>query len=284
MPPMSRHDKIADLRIAVRAGERRPAGVARAPGDDAVKLETRRVTFRYGRTVALRDVSVRMLANSVTAFIGPSGCGKSTLIRLFNRMHDRYPDQHVEGEILLDGADILGPRVDVPRLRSRIGMVFQTPLPFPMSIYDNIAFGIGVFHDLKRPDMDHYVETALRRAGLWEEVKDQLSKSALGLSGGQQQRLCIARAIAPGPEVLLLDEPCSALDPGSTSRIEDLIGELKTDHTIGIVTHNLQQAARVADYAGYMFLGELIEFGRTVDIFTNPGDQRTRNFVTGRTG
>ncbi|MBL6852969.1 MAG: phosphate ABC transporter ATP-binding protein PstB [Alphaproteobacteria bacterium] len=249
-----------------------------------VKLEARHITFRYADTVALTDVSVPLYANRTTAFMGPSGCGKSTLLRVFNRMHDLYPDQQVDGEVLLDGQNILRPEIDVNLVRSRIGMVFQKPLPFPMTIYDNVAFGVRLYRQVRRADMDALVEQALRHAALWDEVKDILSQSGLALSGGQQQRLCIARAIAVKPDVLLLDEPCSALDPRSTALIEETMDRLKQRYTIAIVTHNLQQANRVSDYAAFMYLGEMVEFGPSGRIFANPGKERTRKFVTGRFG
>ncbi len=249
-----------------------------------VKLAARHVNFRYGDEIALTDVSVSLYANRVTAIMGPSGCGKSTLLRTFNRMHELYPDQHVEGEILLDGANILTVESDVNVLRSRVGMVFQQPAPFPMSIYENVAFGIRLYERLPREELDDRVEAALRRAALWAEVKDMLSASGLGLSVGQQQRLCIARTIALEPEVILLDEPCSALDPASTEKIEETIAELKANHTIAIVTHNLQQAARLADYTAFMYLGRLIEFGPTGQVFKSPRDARTRDYVAGQFG
>ena len=249
------------------------------------KITVRNLNFYYQDGIrALRDVSLPIYTNRVTALIGPSGCGKSTLLRVFNRMYSLYPGQRVEGEVLLDGKNILAPDEDVAVLRTRVGMVFQRPTPFPMSIYDNIGFGIGLNRNISKADMDVEVEQALRRVALWDEVKDQLRKSGLDLSGGQQQRLSIARAIALQPEVLLLDEPCSAIDPISSAKIEQTIDELKRDHTIVIVTHNLQQAARVSDYAGFMYLGELSEFGSVSEIFLTPKDPRTQRFVTGRFG
>lgn len=248
------------------------------------ELTASHITFRYGGLVALTDVSLPLYAKTVTAFIGPSGCGKSTLLRVFNRMHDLYRDQHVEGEVFVDGRNILASGVDVDRLRSSIGMVFQQPMPFAMSIFDNVAFGPRIAARLRRRDLEAQVETALRRAALWDEVKDMLSASGLSLSGGQQQRLCIARALAVLPNILLLDEPCSALDPGSTAKIEQALAELKASCTIAIVTHNLQQAARVSDYTAFMEQGRLVEFGRTRQIFTAPQDQRTQHFVVGRFG
>jgi phosphate transport system ATP-binding protein len=249
-----------------------------------VKVSIRDLDFFYGETKALKGVSLPLYANSVTAFIGPSGCGKSTLLRVLNRMFDLYPHQRAEGEVLLDGENILGPDQDVNLLRSRIGMVFQKPTPFPMSIYDNIAFGIKLFEKLPKSELDGRVEKALRDAALWEEVSGKLHASGLSLSGGPQQRLCIARTVAISPEVILLDEPCSALDPISTARIEELIDELKTRYTIVIVTHSMQQAARVSDRTAFMYLGELIEFDDTKTIFTKPAQQRTLQYVTGRFG
>lgn len=252
------------------------------PGE---KITVRHLDFYYqDGNQALKDVSVPIYANRVTAFIGPSGCGKSTLLRVFNRIYSLYPGQRTEGEVLLDGEDILSKNLDVVRLRTRIGMVFQRPTPFPMSVYDNVAFGIALNRNLAKADMDAEVEAALRRAALWDEVKDNLLKSGLSLSGGQQQRLSIARTIAIQPEIILLDEPCSAIDPISSAKIEHTIDELKRDHTVVIVTHNLQQAARVSDYAGFMYLGEMAEFGAVRDIFVSPRDPRTQRFITGRFG
>jgi phosphate transport system ATP-binding protein len=249
------------------------------------KLSVRKLNFYYeDGNRALKDVSVPIYEHHMTAFIGPSGCGKSTLLRVFNRMYDLHHGQHVDGEVLLDGEDILANRNDLERLRARVGMVFQKPAPFPMSIYQNIALGIGLYRRLTKADMAAEVEAALRRAALWDEVKDSLHKQGADLSGGQQQRLCIARAIAVRPDVLLLDEPCSAIDPISSAKIEQTIDDLKADHTLVIVTHNLQQAARVSDYAGFMYLGELIEFDTAARMFTVPKDPRTQNFVTGRFG
>jgi phosphate transport system ATP-binding protein len=248
------------------------------------KVTLRKLNFFYGDARALKDISLSLYRNKVTAFIGPSGCGKSTLLRVLNRMYDLYPNQRAEGEVLLDDEDILDPKQDVNLLRSRIGMVFQKPTPFPMSIYENIAFGIRLYEKLPRPELDGRVETALRRAALWEEVKDKLAANGLSLSGGQQQRLCIARTVAVKPEVILFDEPCSALDPISTAKIEELIDELKQDYTIVMVTHNMQQAARVSDFTAFMYLGSLIEFGPTQTIFTSPTNQRTQDYITGRFG
>src|SRR5689334_14854219 len=239
-----------------------PRGQAPANGD-AAKVSIRDLDFFYGAFHALKKISMPVREREVTAFIGPSGCGKSTLLRIF----DLYPGQRATGEVILDGENILAPGQDVNLLRARVGMVFQKPTPFPMSIYDNIAFGVRLYERLSKAEMDERVEGSLRRAALWAEVKDKLGQSGLGLSGGQQQRLCIARSVAVKPEVILLDEPCSALDPISTAKIEELIDELKADYTIGIVTHNMQQAARTSQYTAFMYLGELIEFGPTSEIF-----------------
>jgi phosphate transport system ATP-binding protein len=248
------------------------------------RISIKHLNFYYADgNQALRNVTVPVYDKCVTAFMGPSGCGKSTLLRVLNRMHDLYPGQRAEGEILLDGEDILG-RIDVYQLRSRIGMVFQRPTPFPMTVYDNIAFAIRLQREVGRAEMNDLVEAALRRAALWDEVKDDLMHSGFELSGGQQQRLSIARAIAAKPEVLLLDEPCSAIDPISSAKIEHTIDELKQDHAIVIVTHNLQQAARVSDFAGFMYLGELVEFGSVRDIFVRPKQRQTERFITGRFG
>jgi phosphate transport system ATP-binding protein len=250
----------------------------------ASKIQVRDLDFYYGQSLALKHINVDIATNMVTAIIGPSGCGKSTLLRTFNRMYQLYPDQRATGEILLDGDNILSPGADVYRLRARVGMVFQKPTPFPMSIYENIAFGVRLYEKLRRSAMDERVEWALHQAALWDEVKDKLNQSGMKLSGGQQQRLCIARAIAVKPEVVLLDEPASALDPISTLKIEELIYELKQNYTIVIVTHNMQQAARVSDYTAFMYLGELVEFGDTNTIFTNPGNKQTEDYITGRYG
>ena len=248
------------------------------------KVVIRGLDFFYGESKALKAVTLSLPVGRVTAFIGPSGCGKSTLLRVLNRMYDLYPNQHAEGEVLLDGENILAPGLDLNLLRSRVGMVFQKPTPFPMSIYDNIAFGIRLYQRLGPRELDERVEEALRRAALWDEVKDKLRESGLSLSGGQQQRLCIARAIAVKPEILLLDEPASALDPISTQRIEELISELKSDYCIAIVTHNMQQAARSSDYTAFMYLGQLIEFNTTEAIFTHPKERQTEDYITGRFG
>jgi len=251
---------------------------------EPVKLDVRNLNFYYGNFHAIKDVSMSIHQNKVTAFIGPSGCGKSTLLRTFNRMFELYPGQRAEGEILLDGEDLLASKVDISLIRAKIGMVFQKPTPFPMSIYDNVAFGVRLFEKLSKAEMDERVEWALSKAALWGEVKDKLNQSGNGLSGGQQQRLCIARGVAIKPEVLLLDEPCSALDPISTAKIEELIAELKSEYTVVIVTHNMQQAARCSDYTAYMYLGELMEYGETDQIFVKPARKETEDYITGRFG
>ncbi|HZY15633.1 MAG TPA: phosphate ABC transporter ATP-binding protein PstB [Ramlibacter sp.] len=250
----------------------------------APKLAVRNLNFHYGKFHALRGINLEIPEHKVTAFIGPSGCGKSTLLRTFNRMYELYPEQRATGAVLLDGENLLTSRQDVALIRAKIGMVFQKPTPFPMSIYDNIAFGVRLFETLGASDMDDRVEWALRKAALWDEVKGKLHQSGSGLSGGQQQRLCIARGIAIKPEVLLLDEPCSALDPISTGKIEELIIELKKDYTVVIVTHNMQQAARVSDYTAYMYLGDLVEVGETEQIFFKPKRPETEDYITGRFG
>ena len=255
-----------------------------AAHDYVPKLQVRGLNFYYGGFQALKSISIGIPEKKVTAFIGPSGCGKSTLLRTFNRMYALYPDQRAEGEIVMDGENLLTSKQDVSLIRAKIGMVFQKATPFPMSIYDNIAFGVRLFENLSRGEMDERVEDALRRAALWPEVKDKLNQSGNSLSGGQQQRLCIARSIAIKPEVILLDEPCSALDPISTARIEELIHELKNDYTVVIVTHNMQQAARVSDYTAYMYLGEFIEFDVTDKIFIKPANKQTEDYITGRFG
>jgi phosphate transport system ATP-binding protein len=260
---------------------------AHAPVDTAsleLKISVRDLNFFYGDQMALKAISLPLYMGKVTAFIGPSGCGKSTLLRVLNRMYDLYPNQRADGEVLFDGRDILSARQDLNLLRARIGMVFQKPTPFPMSIYENIAFGIRLYEKLSKSELDERVETSLRRAALWEEVKGKLNANGLSLSGGQQQRLCIARTVAVKPEVILFDEPCSALDPISTAKIEELIDELKEDYTIAIVTHNMQQAARVSDFTAFMYLGELIEFDTTSKMFTAPRDRRTQDYITGRFG
>jgi phosphate transport system ATP-binding protein len=246
------------------------------------KIGVRHLSFYYGDEVALKNVTMSVYANKVTAIVGPSGCGKSTLLRVFNRIYDLYPEQRAVGEVLLDGVNVLAPSQDPNLLRTRIGMVFQKPTPFPMSIYENIAFGVRFFTRLPRTELDDRVEAELRRAALWDEVKDKLSASGLSLSIGQQQRLCIARTVAARPAVILLDEPCSALDPISTAKIEEMIDQLKERYTIAIVTHNMQQAARVSDFTAFMYLGELAEFGATGRMFTAPRDPRSQNYMTGR--
>ncbi len=248
------------------------------------QIEFKDFNFFYGKFHALKDINFKMARHKVTAFIGPSGCGKSTLLRTINRMYDLYPEQRAEGQLLFDGRNLLDPSVDVSVLRAKIGMVFQKPTPFPMSIYDNIAFGVKLHERLSSSEMDERVEWAVRKAALWDEVKDKLNQSGMSLSGGQQQRLCIARGIAVKPQVVLLDEPTSALDPISTSRIEELINELKSEFTIVIVTHNMQQAARISDYTAYMYLGEMMEFGVTDELFLKPKRQETEDYITGRFG
>ncbi|WP_225879027.1 phosphate ABC transporter ATP-binding protein PstB [Zeimonas arvi] len=262
----------------------RPAASRASALDVPAALQIRDLSFFYGRFQGLKDVSLDIARNKVTAFIGPSGCGKSTLLRTFNRMFDLYPGQRAEGEILFNGRNILDPKQDVNLLRAKVGMVFQKPTPFPMTIYENIAFGVRLYESLSKSEMDERVEWALRKAALWEEVKTKLDQSGLSLSGGQQQRLCIARMVAVKPEVLLLDEPTSALDPISTAKIEELVNELKSEYTIAIVTHNMQQAARISDCTAYMYLGELIEFGQTDEIFVKPKKKATEDYITGRFG
>jgi len=254
------------------------------PATKEIILEVKNLNFYYGAFKGLKNINLEIQKNTVTAFIGPSGCGKSTLLRTLNRMYDLYPGQRAEGEINFDGENILNPKQDLNLLRSRIGMVFQKPTPFPMSIYDNIAFGVKLYENLSRSDMDERVEWALQKAAIWNEVKDKLGQSGLSLSGGQQQRLCIARGIAVRPSILLLDEPTSALDPISTGKVEELVHTLKSEYTVVIVTHNMQQAARVSDYTAYMYLGELMEFGETDQIFMKPTRQETEDYITGRFG
>jgi phosphate transport system ATP-binding protein len=264
----------------------RPEGrfaIADAPKPKS-KIEVRGLQFYYGGFHALKNITLDIPERMVTAFIGPSGCGKSTLLRTFNKMYALYPEQRAEGQILMDGENLVDSKRDVALIRARIGMVFQRPTPFPMSIYDNIAFGVRLFENLMKRDMDERVEWALTRAALWDEVKDKLQQNGNSLSGGQQQRLCIARGVAIKPEVLLLDEPCSALDPISTAKVEELIDELKSDYTVVIVTHNMQQAARVSDYTAYMYLGEMIEYGVTDEIFIKPKRKETEDYITGRFG
>jgi phosphate transport system ATP-binding protein len=260
------------------------SAVEKMAHDGAEKISVRSLRFYYGPTLALKDINLPLYERKVTAFIGPSGCGKSTLLRVLNRMYDLYPNQRAEGEVLIDGENILDPALDLNLLRARVGMVFQKPTPFPMSIYDNIAFGVRLYEKLPKSELDDRVETALKGAALWGEVKDKLRASGLSLSGGQQQRLCIARTVAIGPEVILLDEPCSALDPISTAKVEELIDELSDSYTIAIVTHNMQQAARVSQYTAFMYLGELAEFDETNKVFTSPRDRRAQDYITGRFG
>jgi phosphate transport system ATP-binding protein len=263
--------------------EREPA-MQNTMEDLQPQIAFKNFNFYYGKYKALRNINLDIFKRRVTAFIGPSGCGKSTLLRTMNRMYDLYPEQRAEGDLLLDGVNLLERGTDLNALRAKVGMVFQKPTPFPMSIYDNIAFGVKLHERLSRVEMDERVEWSLKKAALWNEVQDKLNQSGMSLSGGQQQRLCIARGIAVKPKVLLLDEPTSALDPISTMRIEELVSELKDEFTIAIVTHNMQQAARVSDFTAYMYLGELVEFGRTDDIFIKPRDKRTEDYITGRFG
>ena len=257
---------------------------AKPASNGVEKVSVRDLQFYYGASLALKGINLPLYERKSTAFIGPSGCGKSTLLRVLNRMYDLYPGQRAVGEVMLDGQNILDPGLDLNLLRARVGMVFQKPTPFPMSIYDNIAFGIRLYEKLPRSEMDGRVETALRRSALWTEVKDKLGANGLSLSGGQQQRLCIARTVAIKPEVILFDEPCSALDPISTAKIEELIDELREEYTIAIVTHNMQQAARVSQYTAFMYLGEMVEFDATDAVFTSPRDKRTQDYITGRFG
>jgi phosphate transport system ATP-binding protein len=261
-----------------------PAAPAINPELDP-KISVKGLDFYYQTGFhALKNINLSIADRCVTAFIGPSGCGKSTLLRILNRIYDLYPGQRATGEVLVDGENILASNYDVTRLRAKVGMVFQKPTPFPLTIWDNIAFGINLYEKLSKPDLDARIEWALRKAAIWEEVKDKLKRSGTSLSGGQQQRLCIARAIAVKPEVILMDEPCSALDPISTARVEELILELADDYGIVLVTHNMQQAVRTADFTTFMYLGEIIEFGETEQIFSNPKEQRTQDYVTGRFG
>ncbi|WP_375460962.1 phosphate ABC transporter ATP-binding protein PstB [uncultured Enterovirga sp.] len=272
------------LRVEVAAITPPPAAAPRHARAEFDRIRVNNLDFYYGDSIALKSINMGFRDRQVTALIGPSGCGKSTLLRCFNRIYSLYPEQRATGEILLDGRNILAPGTDVNELRSRVGMVFQKPTPFPMSIYDNVAFGIRLTERLGRAEMDDRVEQALRKAALWGEVKDKLKGSGMGLSGGQQQRLCIARTIAQRPEVILLDEPTSALDPISTGKVEELIEQLKTEFTIAIVTHNMQQAARISQDTAFMYLGEVIEFGPTNQIFMNPTKKQTHDYVTGRFG
>ena len=267
-----------------RAGVPAASAAVRSGGLNPARIAIRGLDFYYGTNKALKGVNLDLPAQQVTGMIGPSGCGKSTLLRVLNRMYSLYPGQRAEGEVLMDGQNLLSPEIDMNALRSRIGMVFQKPTPFPMSVHDNIAFGVKLHEQLSRSAMDERVEWSLTRAALWEEVKDRLSGSAMGLSGGQQQRLCIARTIAVKPEVILLDEPTSALDPISTLKVEELIDELKRDFTIAIVTHNMQQAARCADQVAFFYLGEMVEVAPAAQLFTAPKQRRTQEYITGRFG
>jgi phosphate transport system ATP-binding protein len=262
----------------------RPEVAVKPEAQHATKISVRHLDFFYGKFQGLKDINLEIAERRVTAFIGPSGCGKSTLLRTLNRMYSLYPGQRAVGEIMFNGRNILDAGVDLNMLRAKVGMVFQKPTPFPMSIYDNIAFGVRLYENLSSRAMDERVEWALVKAAMWEEAKNKLKQSGMALSGGQQQRLCIARAVAVKPDVLLLDEPTSALDPISTAKIEELISELKTEYTIAIVTHNMQQAARVSDYTAYMYLGELIEFGATDELFLKPSRKETEDYITGRFG
>jgi phosphate transport system ATP-binding protein len=279
-PGMAASAQRIRVQSAVRSGDE----TAQAPAAATPKLQIRNLNFYYGAFHALKNITLDIPERRVTAFIGPSGCGKSTLLRTLNRMYSLYPEQRAVGDILMDGENLITTKQDVSLIRAKIGMVFQKPTPFPMSIYDNIAFGVRLFEALSRREMDERVEEALRQAALWEEVKTKLDQSGQSLSGGQQQRLCIARGVAIRPEVLLLDEPCSALDPISTAKVEELIHELKKFYTVVIVTHNMQQAARVSDYTAYMYLGELIEFDATDTIFLKPKKSQTEDYITGRFG
>jgi phosphate transport system ATP-binding protein len=261
-----------------------PAARAKADAGAPVRIAVKDLNFYYGQFHGLKNVNLNFHDRQVTALIGPSGCGKSTLLRTFNRIYSLYPEQRAEGQILLDGTNILDPKVDLNDLRARVGMVFQKPTPFPMSIYDNVAFGLRLYEKLPKSELDARVESALRKAALWDEVKDKLRQSGMGLSGGQQQRLCIARTVAQRPEVILFDEPTSALDPISTGRIEELIEQLRSEFTIAIVTHNMQQAARISQFTAFMYLGELVEFGPTNRIFMNPEKRQTQDYITGRFG
>ena len=275
-----RDQQTAEVKVGAAIG---PALAARQ-GTENVKVSIRDLCFSYGKTLALKNVTLPLYDKKVTAFIGPSGCGKSTLLRVMNRIYALYPDQKAAGEVLIDGFDILKSRRGINLLRARVGMVFQRPTPFQMSIFDNVAYGVRLYEHLPRADLRDRVEDSIRRAGLWDEVCDRLHTSGLSLSGGQQQRLCIARSIAMRPELLLLDEPASALDPISTAKIEETIDELKRDYTIAIVTHSMQQAARVSQYTAFMYLGELVEFATTGELFENPRHNRTRDYITGRFG
>lgn len=284
MQPLVMRRSNNGLTVSIAPKLRRSTSEHRETARPPEKIRVRDLDFYYGKSRALTQINLPFYDRSVTALIGPSGCGKSTLLRVLNRIYEIYPGQRVTGEVLLDGRNILDPAVDVNLLRARVGMVFQKPTPFPMSIYDNVAFGIRLYEKLSRRELDERVEQELRRAALWDEVKDILRQSGLSLSGGQQQRLCIARTTALNPEVILLDEPASALDPISTSHIEELIDELRHDYCVVIITHNMQEAARVSDYTAFMYLGEIIEFDTTETIFTHPRDKHTEAYITGRFG
>ncbi len=275
---------MSELSVNVELPRGHMPPMAGGDHEPRAKVTARDLNFYYGDFHALKHINLVLGENRVTAFIGPSGCGKSTLLRVFNRMYDLYPGQRAEGDLRLDSTDVLDPRLDLNLLRARVGMVFQKPTPFPMTIYENIAFGIRLYEKISKSEMDGRVEAALRGGALWNEVKDKLNASGLSLSGGQQQRLCIARTVAVRPEVILFDEPCSALDPISTAKVEELITGLKENYTIAIVTHNMQQAARVSDKTAFMYLGELVEFDETTKIFTSPKDRRTQDYITGRFG
>jgi phosphate transport system ATP-binding protein len=270
------------MEVTLKGGASAASATPAAPVSS--KMSVRNLNFYYGKFHALKNVNLEIAEKKVTAFIGPSGCGKSTLLRVFNRMFELYPEQRAEGEVVMDGDDLIRSKQDVALIRAKIGMVFQKPTPFPMTIYENIAFGVRLFEKMSKAQMDERVELALRKAALWNEVKDKLGQAGTSLSGGQQQRLCIARSIAVRPDVILFDEPCSALDPISTAKIEELIEELKQEYTVAIVTHNMQQAARVSDYTAYMYLGELMEFGETDQIFIKPRRRETEDYITGRFG
>jgi phosphate transport system ATP-binding protein len=275
---------VTNASLEARASARYEAPVNETAAHEKVKVSIERLSFFYGSFRALNDINVPLYDRKVTAFIGPSGCGKSTLLRVLNRIYELYPNQYAEGKVVIDGENILRRGQDVNLLRAKIGMVFQKPTPFPMTIFDNIAFGIQLYERLPKSELEGRVQEALKRAALWDEVKDKLSQSGMSLSGGQQQRLCIARSMATRPEIILLDEPCSALDPISTAKIEELIAELSNQYTIVIVTHNMQQASRVSDYTAFMFLGELVEFDMTEKIFTTPSKTQTEDYITGRFG
>src|SRR5579864_2336950 len=279
-PDLPQRFPMVNVAVSVKS---RDAAENDSPAQPPVKIAARNLNFYYGNFHAIKDVSLDVTQNRVTAFIGPSGCGKSTVLRIFNRIYDLYPGHRAEGQVILDGEDILTLK-NIGRLRAKVGMVFQRPTPFPMSIHENVAFGIRLYERLRRSEMDDRVQRALTKAGLWDEVKDKLNQSGLGLSGGQQQRLCVARALAVNPEVLLLDEPASSLDPISTAKIEELLFELKETCTVVIVTHNMQQAARASDFTAFLLEGKLIEYQPTPKLFTTPSDPRTEAYITGRFG